>query len=206
MAKRLFLLLIFSLIGVASAPDILMATDSFLIREPDFNAVETVEIVEEPEVVEAPAVVQNVVETPRAVVTASYSAPVVTVQNYNVTTYVGSAKEFNEIANSLSYGQIYKFRKMVYGHNTYNLLGSLSSRYVGETITVTEGGVAKSYRVAAVVVYQKTADGNLEGNPQLMKDIANTAMGHDIALLTCYGTSYGNGDASHRLVVYADAI
>ena len=164
------------------------------------------QIIEEPEVVEAPAVVQNVVETPRAVVTASYSAPVVTVHNYNVTTYVGSAIEFNEIANSLGYGQIYKFRKMVYGHNTYNLLGSLGSRYVGETITVTEGGVAKSYRVAAVVVYQKTADGNLEGNPQLMKDIANTAMGHDIALLTCYGTSYGNGDASHRLVVYADAI
>ena len=55
-------------------------------------------------------------------------------------------------------------------------------------------------------VYQKTADGNLEGDPKLMGNIASTALGYDVALLTCAGTPYGNGDASHRLVVFANRI
>ena len=29
---------------------------------------------------------------------------------------------------------------------------------------------------------------------------------YDMALMTCYGTSYGNGDASHRLVIFANMI
>ena len=29
---------------------------------------------------------------------------------------------------------------------------------------------------------------------------------YDLALMTCYGTSYGNGDASHRLVVFANRL
>ena len=95
---------------------------------------------------------------------------------------------------------------MIYGHNSAGLLGSLFYRYPGETITVTEGGVTSNYVVSAVATYAKTPDGRLEGDPGLMSSIANTAMGHDLALFTCAGTNYGNGDASHRLVVYADRI
>ena len=160
------------------------------------------EVVSEPKNVSSEPVMQTaVVETQHQPVAA---APVV--QNYAVSIHIGSASEFNNTANSLSYSSIYKFRKMVYGHNTANLLGSLAYRYPGEIISITEGGVTTNYRVAAVVTYAKTADGFLEGDKRLMKNIATTALGHDVALLTCAGTPYGNGDASHRLVVYADAV
>lgn len=133
-----------------------------------------------------------------------YVAPVV--QNYTVGAYIGSVGEFNSVANNLSYSYIYKYNKMIYGHNSAGLLGSLAYRYVGETITITEGGVTNNYVVSAIAMYAKTADGFLEGDKHLMTSIANTALGHDVALLTCAGTSYGNGDASHRLVVYADRV
>ena len=60
--------------------------------------------------------------------------------------------------------------------------------------------------MAAIQIYRKTEDGNLENDRGLMTRIANTALGYDVALFTCHGTSYGNGDASHRLVVFANAV
>ena len=86
------------------------------------------------------------------------------------------------------------------------MLGDLAYRYVGEVITITEGGVIANYQVTDIVTYEKTADGYLNGDRGLMGRIMRSAMGHTVALMTCAGTSYGNGDASHRLVVYADAI
>ena len=106
----------------------------------------------------------------------------------------------------MSYNGLYKFRKMIYGHNSWNLLGNLINRYVGEIFTITEGGVARNYQVMAKQVYKKTGVSSLNNDPGLMTNIATTALGYDVALLTCYGTSYGNGDASHRLVVFANAI
>ena len=130
--------------------------------------------------------------------TAQPTAP--SVQNYTVTRYIGSVEEYTRTFDKLSYNDIYKFRKMIYGHNTSNLLGNLKSRYVGEIIKVTEGGSSKKYRVASVTTYSK-AD-----VAKLMNKIANSAMGHDVAFLTCAGTPVGQGDATHRLVVLADAI
>ena len=108
------------------------------------------------------------------------------------------------LASNLSYSDIYRYQKLVYGHNSARLLGNLSARYVGETITITEAGVAKTYRVAEIQLYEKTADGRLNGTPMLMNKIARTALGHDVALMTCAGTPDGRGGASHRLVVFAD--
>lgn len=129
---------------------------------------------------------------------ASVKPVVPAVQNYTVTRYINSVDEYNNTFDRLSYSDIYKFRKMIYGHNTNNLLGNLKSRYVGEIIKVTEGGVSKDYRVVAVTTYTKS------DVAKLMKKIANSAMGHDVAFLTCAGTSLGHGDSTHRLVVLAD--
>lgn len=210
MAKRLFLILFAGFIGVALNPSFLTADDYLKINQPDFNAVETV--LPEPEPVE----VKSVAVTNSAPAAATVAQPVATPKpaqpavpqlvNYTVSYYIGSIDEYVRTAYSLSYNGLYKFRKMIYGHNTANLLGNLPARKVGEIITITEGGVAKKYRIAGAQVYRKTSDGYLEGNSRLMNDIANNAMGHDVAFLTCHGTSYGNGDASHRYVVFADAI
>lgn len=198
MAKSLFLLIIANLIGVMVNPLVLTATDTVVVNGLNTaRVVETVPLPEpepEPEPVKAstpvaPAVVA--VETPKAPQTVNYT---VTVQTNSM------------IANGLSYSDIYKFRKLVYGHNSWNLLGNLVYRYAGENFTITENGVATNYRVAEVAIYEKTADGSLNGDKRLMARIANSAMGHSIALMTCSGTPLGNGDATHRLVVFADAI
>ena len=204
MAKRLFLLLFSAFLGIFIAPDFLIATDIVPLNQPEFNAVETIEKKPQPITEPAPVTTYTATKVNSApVATPAYTPPPV---NYTVSYYIGSIEQYTNTALNLSYNGLYKFRKMIYGHNTYNLLGNLGSRSVGETITITEGGVASKYRIAGIQVYRKTADGYLEGNSRLMNDIANTAMGHDVALLTCHGTNYGNGDASHRLVVFANRI
>ena len=206
MGKRLFLLLFSAFIGIFGSPEILMASDDFALSGLDNTGItETVPIVEEP----APEVVTE--STPVVTNTVSYAAPAPVyvapqTANYTVSFYVGSVEEYSSTVNNLRYDGIYKFRKMIYGHNTWNLLGNLTNRYIGERFTITEGGVVKTYEVADIQIYRKTEDGYLENNRRLMNNIANTALGHDVALLTCHGTSYGNGDASHRLVVFANAV
>lgn len=197
MAKSLFLLFISGLIGVVMNPFGLAAADKVAVTGiSDARAVET--IVKKPEPVTSVTSVATAVKAPAAGV----AMPV----NYTISYYVGSESEYVSTYANLSYAGIYKFRNLVYGHNTGNLLGSLSARYAGEIIKITEGGVTQDYRVAAVLTYEKNADGNLNGDPNLMRSIVYTALGHDVALMTCAGRSLGGGDATHRLVVYADAV
>lgn len=219
LAKVFFIVLLSSFIGIIANPELPFASDSVVLTGIDGTRV--VETVPLPEPTPETAYTEPVYEEPAYSETA-YNEPVYDepvyeepvyeepvyeqyVANYNVTYYVGSKDEFNAIAHSLSYYDIYRFKKMIYGHNSWNLLGNITERYIGEVFTVTEGGLTKSYRVANIAIYEKTADGNLEWDSRLMGRIAN-GNGHSISLLTCYGTSYGNGDASHRYVVYADEI
>ena len=234
MAKSLFLL-ICSVLSVVMSPMVLTAADSVDVTGvSDVKAVETVALTKE-EVIsgavskpkrtgavlaksedevaleEAIKVEENAAKKVSPVVAAKapvagYVAAQPVKPNYTVTNYIGSISEYLATYTNLSYSAIYKYGKMIYGHNSYNLLGSLRSRTVGEVITITEGGVARDYRVAAVAMYEKTADGNLNGDPRLMTRIATSAMGHDLVLFTCAGTAYGNGDSSHRLAVYVDAV
>lgn len=195
MGNRLILLVIAGIISLISSPTILTAADSVEVTGLDTAGV--VETVPEPEP-EPATEVAYVPAAPAAGYVTTVAAP--QVANYTVTAYTGS------IEVNPSYSDIYKTNKLVYGHNSGALLGSLANRYVGEEFMITEGGVAYNYRVADIVVYEKTADGYLNGNARLMGTIMRTAMGHSIALMTCAGQMLGGGDATHRLVVYADAI
>ena len=170
-----------------------MASDSFTLT--GLNNAGITETVPLPEPEPAPVYV-----APAPV----YVAP--QIANYTVSFYINSVDEYTETYRNLSYNGLYKFRRMIYGHNSWNLLGNLTNRYVGEIFTITEGGVARNYQVMAKQVYEKTGMSSLNNDPGLMTNIATTALGYDVALLTCYGTSYGNGDASHRLVIFANAI
>ena len=203
MANRLFLLIIACLVAVISAPTFLTAADTVSVKGLDnTGVVETVPL-PEPEPEPEPVATTVVAKAPAAGVSAPTQpvAAAPAVRNYTVTIFSGEM-----VAHNLSYGDIYKTGKLVYGHNTGNLLGSLSGLGVGQTFTVTEGGVTTTYRVTDRATYEKTADGYLNHNRGLMGQIMRTAMGHNIALMTCAGTSYGNGDASHRLVIYGDAV
>lgn len=121
---------------------------------------------------------------------------------------------------------IYHTSKMLYAHNSPDLFGNLASLVVGSTFTVSESGVITTYRVSDKRVFQKIDNTTLylcydnnysdcHGSNQLSQivnyaryineDLVRTAS-HTISMMTCSGTSYGNGDASHRLVIFADKI
>lgn len=208
MAKRLFLLLIICFIEVILTPSFLMA-DNFLTKSPGYTAVLTVppEIVKNETFVKKPSNVAkntSVAMTSRVATLVVQAAPAKA--SYTVSYHIGTVEEFNAVANNLSYSGLYKFKKMIYGHNSSNLLKNLANRYVGEVITITDGGIARDYIVTSVQKYRKTSDMGLDGDPTLMSRIATSALGNDIALFTCAGTLYRNGDASHRLVIFANAI
>lgn len=194
MAKRLFLLLISSLIELAFGANYLSATDTISINAPGKEAVETVI---EPEIIE-----NNIIETSNTATTnvfvASYSAPVVS-RNYTVTSVT------EKIVQYPSYSDVYRTGKFLYAHDSSNLFGGIVYYNVGDTITITEGGIARKYVVVDRAVYEKI-NGLLSGSVSVTKDVEYEACGHDLVMMTCYGTHYGNGDASHRLVLFLDAV
>ena len=195
MAKRLFLLLFSAVMGITVMPDMLTSADDFELGGVEFRAVETVPLPEpEPEI-------EVAVEAVPYVVPVSVPQQV----NYTVTAYSGAI-----LVDNLSYYDIYKTGNLVYGHNSANLLGNLGTLGVGSDFTITEGGVARTYQVANVVLFEKN-DGKLQLNGQgsYMKAVAEAKFygaQYDVAIMTCAGTPLGNGDATHRLVVFANAI
>lgn len=197
MGKRLFLLLLGGLIGIVMSPQTLIATDEIVAMQPDFDAVETIEPVKPAESLAEPAMPatqRNVKAAPVAYV----SQP----KNYIVTVYTQEM-----IAHGLSYTDIYKTGKLIYAHNSANLLGNLKNLSYGEVFYITEPSGTKAYQVMAMPTYNKTDDGYLEHDPYLMGKIKNTALGYDLALMTCAGLPVGNnGDATQRLVVFANEV
>lgn len=202
MAKTPFLLFISGMVGVIMNPIMLSATDHVSVMGLDTSSVvETVILPEKPE--EKPVEVVTAAPQPivKAPVAGTASVPVAAPKNYTVTIVTG------EIAGgNLSYSDIYRTGKFIYGHNSAALLGNLASLNIGEIFTVTEGGVTRSYRVADKVVYEKAANGYLNGSYNLTYQVEINANGHSLSLMTCTGTPLPGGDATHRLVVFADAV
>ncbi|MBQ2695519.1 hypothetical protein IJG04_02675 [Candidatus Saccharibacteria bacterium] len=109
--------------------------------------------------------------------------------------------------------------RLLAGHNSVGVFGGLSGVGVGTTFSVTVGGVTTNYRVSNKVTYTKDdlnkqvsyvcgygtriCNGNLMSQ---LKDPTDTEMRHSLVLMTCAGTMLGGGDATHRLVLFADAI
>ena len=190
MGKRLFLFISICALVMVAQPQFLTACDAVVLTGvDDSTAVLTTPLSDpEPESIPDPAPATGV-----APVAATMSI------NYNVTIVTGEI-----VADNLSYSAIYRTGKFIYGHNTSTLLGNLGNLNIGDNFTITENGVVSNYRVADKVLYEKSANGYLNGSWSLTYDVEVNASGHSVSLMTCAGTSYGNGDASHRLVVFAD--
>lgn len=212
MAKRLFLLLFLGLFNIAMIPESLMATDEVIltglnsdkIYETVYNesvleetheevayadVVEEVAVYDEPEYYSEPeyAVPSN------SIAVAGRIIDIVDVDN----TAVDAGDHVNK------YGD-----KFLYGHNSNHVFGVLSGVGVGNIFTIVYDGISTNYQVKEVVLYEKTSATTLglNGVTYKMGAIVNGRGKYDMVLMTCAGESYGNGDASHRLVIYADAV
>jgi len=192
MGKRLFLLIIASLITVLNTPTILMAADNVAVTGvSNAGVVETVSLPEPEPVVVATTVAKTAVTRAPA---AGYNTAVVAAPvNYTVTKPIGSKAEYRESYDNLSHGDIYRYKKMVYGHNSKSLLGSLARRSTGEIITITEGGVTKNYQVMANFT-RRVSD--LEANDGAMMEAIVNGGGYSLAMMTCVG----NGSVERRVL------
>lgn len=106
--------------------------------------------------------------------------------------------------------RIAKYNNFYYGHNSANVLGSLSSLPIGATFSITENGQTKKYQIAKSETFEKIGANKLATLDNPSRDYSNAIYSasykgkkYDIALMTCAGVSLGNGDATERYVVFA---
>ena len=194
MAKSLFLLLISNILGLTFGASFLSATDTILPEAPGYDAVQTVTM---------PEIDENIIEEPSSepFFEEHYAEAVFLPTNFTVTVATG------EIVEYPSYYDVYRTGKFIYAHNTSGLFANLPYLKYGEIFTITEGGLTQSYQVMDIGIYEKSqANGLLNGSRAVTKAVEFEANGYDVSMMTCYGTMFGNGDASHRLVVFANAI
>ena len=211
MAKSLFLFIISGLMTLAWTPEILMADNFELKRLPDFDDVETVIEVKPIEPVAEPATTQTVA-TPRAVAVSRPVAPQPVVQasapSYaNSISINGKYLELVHVSNPAINAErhVNKYNKMFYGHNSPEVFKGIEN--VSE-FSVTENGIVSRYRVMEKHTFEKHSATALSLNGQVytMASLANYAWGYDAIVVTCAGQSLGNGDATHRLLLFVNKI
>lgn len=210
MFKKALIILLSSFIGISSSPNFLLASDDVSVVDLDQTKIVQT-IIPEPEPAPAPAPVVTAVSRPTTKA-APAAAPVAPSNHLDISGR--SLKvEYTE-STAVNAGNVVKFynNKFLYGHNSGNVFGFLSGVGVGTTFSLTYNGVTTNYRVSNKVTYEKTGSTTLGLNGATIK-MGHVAAGfspdevkHSLSIMTCAGTPLGNGDATHRLVLFADAI
>ncbi len=205
MFKKALILFLSSFIGIVSTPGFLIASEDVTVTGlNEANIVQTVIVEPETTPVAAPIRARVAVKT-----TPVYTAPA----NHIDIAGRSIAVEYTN-STAVDAGNVVKFynNKFLYGHNSGNVFGFLPSVNVGQAFSVTYNGVTTNYRVSGKYQYEKTSATTLgyEGVNIGMGHVANgyspDEVRHNLVIMTCSGTSLGGGDATHRLVFFADAI
>lgn len=217
MFKKTLIILLSSFLGIVGSPDFLLASDDVDVVDLDqAKVVQTIipEPEPEPEPTPAPAPVNTTVNRPVARISTApaVSAPAAPSNHLDIAGRSLTVEYTNSTA--VNAGNVVKFfnNRFLYGHNSGAVFGFLPSVGVGQTFSLTYNGVVTTYRVTNKVEYAKTSSTTLGigSTNYKMGHVANgydpNEVRHSIVIMTCSGTSYGNGDASHRLVLFADAI
>ena len=212
MTKRLSLLLFLSILETILMPGLLAAGDNLAVKSPEFHAVETVEakVEEAGKVQTEQSSTNNRAETTATLAKTAYSVTIAPKNSINIT---GRALEVVDVANTTvdAGGHVNRYGgKFYYGHNSGAVFGRLTALGVGSTFSIVDGGSTTNYRVEKVVIFEKNNNKlQLNGAGSYMNAVAGAihlGTHYSVSIMTCYGTSYGNGDASHRLVLFANAI
>ena len=221
MKKIIFILLSSLFTGIFSCSELLSASSPVLIQDLDQSSIvkTTIPVTDSTSITPAyvysnqSTLLETILSTSSLQTTESHlytSAPIITtVPAYNIQFGNHTLEIRNVDSTTVNSGNhVNKIGKLLYGHNSATVFGDLQTLSLGETFTVTENNLVTTYQITAITLYEKNPDGRLQlnGSGNYMKAIRDKALGHDIALMTCAGTSYGNQDASHRLVIFADTI
>ena len=228
MKKRLFLIPILLLIGIFT-PTLSAADQSIVITDIADAGVETVLPATEPEPI-AKVTTQSSAQTTLSQATSATPAktkattpisvpnagkPADSIQiagkTLNITTVdsttIDSGNHVNRFKSDNFDG------RFLYGHNSATVFGGLKNLGVGNTFTVTLDGSQKTYKIAKIVIFNKNvAKGTIEldgDETNYMGQVAKAkfkGVQYDLSIMTCHGQSLGGGDATERLVIFANKI
>ena len=109
----------------------------------------------------------------------------------------------NQLETPNSGAAVYNTR-FIYGHNSNDTFGFLKNLSVGTEFSVTLNGVTKRYKIARKDTLSRDTFINKDVRRKIYT--ASYEGSYALAIMTCAGTSYGNGDASHRLIIQATRI
>ncbi len=196
---------------------------------------ETKETVYEEPVYEEPVYEEPVYEEPAPAVQAepayevpivepNYVAPIVQPDHIeiggkwiNVYDVDGTGYDAGNSVYRLVKGTTYN-GKFLYGHNSANVFGNLQYLEPGTIFSITINNETFKYKIIDKVVFEKSqSTGNLIFNgiddKKFMNNIGKATFydglnytNYDLSIMTCHGQSLGNGDATHRLVIFANKI
>ena len=232
--KRLIIIFLSSFIGITTVPDILVSADAAPISDVKFAEVKVSVTTETPvktTVATTPAATKTTTtQTKPATQTQTQTAPVTqtpvqatpTTQTSTTPAVTPAPKvKPNQIviggrtismtivkdtrADAGNHVNMYcgsnaACNKFIYGHNSAAVFGNLKNLRVGvDTFTVTLNGETSTYRIVNKVIYDYELGGNAKA-----KD--NNNVQYDLALMTCHGQSLGSGNATQRLVLFANKI
>lgn len=96
-----------------------------------------------------------------------------------------------------------KYGRLYMGHNISSILLGIDSLPIGYTFSVYEGEQQHVYRVVGTQVVEKD---DLNGTINGMADGYYNGNYYSAIFMTCAGTSYGDGDASRRALMFANEI
>ena len=139
--------------------------------------------------------------------TASYSSETrtnsISILGRTIDIFVSSDTRINAGSMVARYINGSKYRgQFYYGHNSAQVFGGLANLSVGSTFTINLDGTDYHYRIAKIETVAN--DDTLASN---MKKVASgkdyNGTQYDVTLMTCAGTPYGDGNATHRTIVYA---
>ena len=163
----------------------------------------------------APAQQSTPVQAPAPIAAPNTSKPADSIsiagKNLNITTVDSTAADSGNHVNRFKKGNF--DGRFLYGHNSVTVFGGLKNLGVGNTFSVTLDGVENTYRIAKIVIFNKNvAKGTIElpgDSTNYMTPVAKaTFKGEkfDLSIMTCHGKSLGGGDATERLVIFANRI
>lgn len=218
MKKYVVAVILASIMGIMVNPELLSADDKVAVQGiAGLGTVQTVVaeaneafiLDETPKTLSPVTTATPVAVTRTATVTSTTQAIVQTVED-NIK-IAGKTLQIQSVGDTSveSGGHVNSIGKLLYGHNSGAVFGGLAGLSVGNTFTVTRNNVTTTYRIASKTVYERqelTVGKRENGFQTLMAMIRDGALGHSVALMTCAGQDLGGGDATHRLVIFADAI
>lgn len=225
MKQRLFLLFLFNLLCALVSPSILARTDEVKltgISNAGVTNTVVVEQVKEPEPAVEKAYEEQAYEPVYVEPAPVYEEPTPEVSAPHAGTYIsdsiaiaGRVLNIVDVDSTLvdSGDHVNHYdQKFYYGHNSSSVFGGIVNLGAGDTFSITRGGVTTNYRVATTVIYEKNQSSGLlqlNGEGDYMWYVAKARIGktrYDVSLMTCYGRLLGGGDATHRFVIFANAI